>query len=62
MEAKFLFKSELVRTELDELELFQLEKEGLKPMIGRLRNKVWLGLKLRGEKVTLNELKFKGVE
>jgi hypothetical protein len=62
MEAKFLFKSELVRTELDELELFQLEKEGLKPMIGRLRNKVWLGLKLRGEKVTLSELKFKGVE
>ena len=60
--AKFLFKNELVRTELDELELFQLEKYGLKPMIGRLRNKVWLGLKLRNEKVTLRELKFKGVE
>ena len=62
MEAKFLFKNELVRTELDELELFQLEKNGLKPMIARLRDKVWLGLKLRGEKVTLSELKFKGVE
>ena len=62
MEAKFLFKDELVRTGLDKLEIFQLEKNGLKAMIGRLRNKVWLGLKLRGEKVTLSELKFKGVE
>ena len=62
MEAEFLFKDELVRTELDELEQFQLRKFGLKSMIGRLRNKVWLGLKLRGEKVTLSELKFKGVE
>jgi len=62
MEAKFLFKDELVRTELDKLEIFQLEKNGLKSMIGRLRNKVWIGLKLRGEKVTLSELKFKGVE
>lgn len=62
MEAKFLFKKELVKTELDELELFQLEKNGLKSMIGRLRKKVWVGLKLRGEKVTLSELKFKGIE
>lgn len=62
MEAKFLFKDELVRTELNELELFQLEEFGLKSMIGRLRNKLWTGLKLRGEKVTLRELKFKGVE
>jgi len=31
-------------------------------MIGKLRNKVWLGLKLRGERVTLSELKFKGLK
>jgi len=62
MEAKFLFKNRLLRIELDELEQFQLEKYGLKAMIGRLRNKVWIALKLRGEKVTLSELKFKGVE
>jgi hypothetical protein len=60
--AKFLFKEELVRTELSQIEIFQLEKNGIKSMIGRLRNKVWLGLKLRGEKVTLSELKFKGIE
>jgi rRNA pseudouridine-1189 N-methylase Emg1 (Nep1/Mra1 family) len=62
MEAIFLFKNELVITELDKLELFQLEKSGLKSMIGKLRNKVWLGLKLRGERVTLSELKFKGLK
>lgn len=62
MEAKFLFKNEMVKTELDAVELFQLQKIGVKSVIGRLRNKVWTGLKLRGESVTLSELKFKGVE
>ena len=61
-EAKFLFKNEIVKTELNAVELLQLEKSGLKSVIGRLRNKVWTGLKLRGESVTLSEIKFKGVE
>jgi hypothetical protein len=62
MEAIFLFKNEFVKTELDKLELLQLEKSGLKSMIGVLRNKVWVGLKLRGERVTLSELKFQGLK
>lgn len=62
MKAKFLFKNEIVISELDKFEVFKLKKEGVKSMIGQLRNKVWTGLKLRGEQVTLSELKFKGIE
>lgn len=62
MKAKFLFKEREVKTELDVIELMQLEKEGIKSIIGRLRKKVFTGLKLQGEKLILSELKFKGLE
>lgn len=62
MQAKFLFKTELLKTELNPVELHQLKQSGVKSIIGKLRSKVWTGLKLRGESVTLRELKFKGLE
>lgn len=51
MKALFLFKEESIETSLDETEIFR----------GSLRKKVWTGSKLRGDKVTLRELKFKGI-
>ena len=62
MEAKFLFKEREVRTELNQIELMQLKKEGIKSLVGRLRKKVFCGLKLQGESLILSELKFKGLE
>ena len=61
MKAVFLFKGESIRTNLDDIDIFRLEKSGIKSIIGSLRTKVWTGLKLRGEKVTPSELKFKGI-
>ena len=58
MIAKLLFNDEVIKTKLDELELFQLTKHGIKFLIPRLKEKVWIGLKLKGEKVTKREIKF----
>lgn len=60
MEAKFLYNNTTYRTTLNELEVFQLEKYGKRFTIDRLREKVWTSLKLKGESVTLRELKFQG--
>lgn len=62
MKAIFLFKDELIKTELNKVEVLQLERNGVISVMGKLRKNVWLGLKLRGENVTLSELKFKGLE
>lgn len=62
MNAKFLFKEKEVITELDVVELIQLEERGVKSLIGRLRRKVFTGLKLQGETLILSELKFIGLE
>ena len=60
--ATFQLNNEFVTIKLDQIHLMMLKSEGLKSLIHRLRGDVWVSLKLRGEKLTIRELKFKGIE
>ena len=59
--ATFQLNNEFVTIKLDQIHLMMLESEGLKSLIHRVRRDVWVSLKLRGEKLTMRELKFKGI-
>ena len=58
MKAQFKFKDENITIELDVLEEMQLKKEGRRGLVSRIKNRVWTSLKLRGESVTMSEIKF----
>jgi len=62
MKANFKFKEEIVKTKLNDIDLFKLENHGIKSILGQLKQKVWLGLKLRGESVIISEIKFLGLD
>ena len=58
MKAQFKCKDENITIELDVLEEMQLKKEGRRGLVSRIKNRVWTSLKLRGESVTMSEIKF----
>tara|TARA_R100000808_G_scaffold19434_1_gene42159 strand:- start:3221 stop:3412 length:192 start_codon:yes stop_codon:yes gene_type:complete len=61
MKAIFEFKNKNYILPLTKLYSYILKKDGLKTLIPRLKKEVWTNLKLRGENVTISEIKFKGI-
>lgn len=58
MKAQFKFKEEVVTTILTDIEELMITQGRRRELTPRLKDKVWIGLKLRGEKVTKSEIKF----
>jgi len=61
MTAQFEFRRRSYYIDLIDVEIYQMQKSGIKSIIGRLKQRVWLGLKLDGESATIREIKYKGL-
>ncbi len=60
--ATFQLNNEFWTIKLDQIHLLMLEEGNLKSLIHRLRGDAFTTLTLRGEKLSIRDLKFKGIE
>ncbi len=58
MKVTFNYKGQTITKELTSLEEFDLEEEGVKTVIGRLRGKILTDLKAQGIEAKAAELQF----
>ena len=61
MTAQFEFNKTTYYLPLLDVDIYQLREYGIRSMIGKFRKEVWMHLKLKGESVTLREIKYKGL-